>query len=42
MLGRYRYDCRGGCWDVTGTTVGGGCWDVIGTNVGVGVGTLQV
>ena len=30
MLGRYRYECRGGCWDVTGT------------NVGVGVGTLQI
>ena len=30
MLGRYGYECRGGCWDVTGT------------NVGVGVGTLQV
>ena len=30
MLGRYRYDCRGGCWDVTGMTVE------------VGVGTLQV
>ena len=30
MLGRYRYDCRGGCWDVTGMTVV------------VGVGTLQV
>ena len=30
MLGRYRYDCRGGCWDVTGM------------NVGMGVGTLQV
>ena len=30
MLGRYRYECRDGCWDVTGMTVG------------VGVGTLQV